>query len=111
MGMEGLIKYVTCCTVKTTYTVREEAGDNCIKIINAFYKQLQKIGDKKVFLALWFDSNDNKTENITTRSKFLLKVSEMSGYIPRFFVRRGIGKKTEYYHLNIGHIESIKNIK
>ena len=35
----------------------------------------------------------------------------MNGYIPRFFVKKGVSKRVEYYQMNIGHVEIIKDIK
>ena len=52
MGTMGAPKFTTRYTLKLTYMAGADSITNYIRTLKQFFKQLQKAGDKKAFLAL-----------------------------------------------------------
>ena len=50
MGTKGPEKFIIRCAIKVSFTVGEDASTNHIKVIKEFFKQIQWVRDKTVFI-------------------------------------------------------------
>ena len=44
--------------MKISFIAGEDTMANCIKIIKVFFKQIKRVGDRKAFIVLWYENND-----------------------------------------------------
>ena len=44
--------------MKLSFITRENAANDCIKAIKAFFKQIRRVGNKKAFIAPWYENNN-----------------------------------------------------
>ena len=67
MEIRGLAIFKTRCTMKISFMAGEDTVLDCIKAVKALFKQMKRIGNNKLFIALWYDY-DKDTVNITNSS-------------------------------------------
>ena len=99
------------CTIKLSFTAGESAITSCLLALTEFFRQFQRLGDRKAILLPWEEANLDDLDPITQSSSVPATVAGISGYIPKFFIRRGAGRRTEYLQLHIGHVNDINDIK
>ena len=111
MGTSGPERCTARCTLKLPCTSSKDSAAYCVKALKSFFKKARKLGDKKVFIAPQCNIKEEVLENAALESQMPTDLSELSSHIPRFFVRREEGRRTEYLKINLGSAKRIKYMK
>ena len=60
----SLSHYTTRCTLKLSFTMREDALAYEVQVLQAFLGQMQRVGDKKCFIAPQYNDDKEDLDNI-----------------------------------------------
>ena len=111
MGTSCTERCTARCTLKLSCISSKDTTAYCVKDLKSFFKKTRKLGNKKGFLSPQCNIKEEVLENAALASQMPIDLSELSSHIPRFFVRREEGRRTEYLKINLGSAKRIKDMK